>query len=167
MFLAWILIFVSNLFLSEKTELNDYGPPDFDHVIGLVRYLLKVAFEDPRTVADNVVSVSFTAEKVDRDFTFIRFVVGEDDFVNVKVDFLAYRDVGVTFFPSAKFWQFWWNRTSPPNLPGTSTPQLRARPSAAGVTAFALVRTWLLPGNHRGKVSIRSSGSQCPPQEAA
>ena len=44
-------------------------------MIGLVRVLLKVAFEDPRTVADNVVSVSFTAEKVDPDCTFIRFVV--------------------------------------------------------------------------------------------
>ena len=70
-----------------------------------MRYLLKVAFEDPRTAADNVVSVSFTAKKLDRDCTFIRFVVGEDDFVNVKVEFSAYRDVGVTFFPSAKFWQ--------------------------------------------------------------
>ena len=93
------------VFVGKDRAGQDYGRADFDHVIGLVRYLLKVAFEDPRTAADNVVSVSFTAEKVDRDFTFIRFVVGEDDFVNVKVDFLAYRDVGVTFFPSAKFWE--------------------------------------------------------------
>ena len=94
------------VFVGKDRAGQDYGRADFDHVIGLVRYLLKVAFEDPRTAADNVVSVSFTAEKVDRDFTFIRFVVGEDDFVNVKVDFLAYRDVGVTFFPSAKFGGF-------------------------------------------------------------
>jgi hypothetical protein len=96
---------VNWVFVGKDRAGQDYGRADFDHVIGLVRYLLKVAFEDPRTAADNVVSVSFTAEKVDRDFTFIRFVVGEDDFVNVKVEFLAYRDVGVTFFPSAKFWE--------------------------------------------------------------
>ncbi len=89
------------VFVGKDRAGQDYGLPDFDHVIGLVRNLLKVAFEEPRTVAYNVVPVSFTAEKVDRDLTFIRDVVGEDDFMIVKVWFMMFRDVGITFFPSA------------------------------------------------------------------
>jgi hypothetical protein len=93
------------VFVGKDRAGQDYGLPDFDHVIGLVRNLLKVAFEEPRTVAYNVVPVSFTAEKVDRDLTFIRYVVGEDDVMFVKVWFMAFRDVGVRFFPSANFFE--------------------------------------------------------------
>ena len=102
------------VFVGKNRAGEDYGVPDLDHVIGLVRHLLQVAFVDPKTGADNVVPVSFTSETVDcrttaaqtpTDHTTadIRFVVGEDDCMDVLVECLPFRNVGVTFLPSAKF----------------------------------------------------------------
>ena len=145
------------VFVGKNRAGEDYGFPDLDHVIGLVRHLLQVAFVDPKTGADNVVPVSFTSETVDcrttaaqtpTDHTTadIRFVVGEDDCMDVLVEFLPFRRRHIPSFCQVFGESFYRNQTifrnltSTPNLfPRTSTCHLRDGSTAVGGTAFAQV----------------------------